>query len=44
MPWFIDYAYINNTAIMLAGTQTLIYGDDACESEVEQKNWEIETL
>lgn len=29
---------------MLAGTQTLIYGDDACESEVEQKNWEIETL
>lgn len=37
MPWFIDYAYINNTAIMLAGTQTLIYRDGACESEVEQK-------
>lgn len=37
MPWFIDYAEINNTAIMLACSQKVMYSDGVCESEVSQK-------
>lgn len=37
MPWFIDYAEINNTAIMLACSQTVMYRDGVRESQVDQK-------
>ena len=36
MSWIIDYAEINNTAIMLTFTQTVIYRASVCEPKVDQ--------
>lgn len=36
MSWFIDYAEINNTAIMLACSHTVMYRDGECESEIDE--------